>query len=276
MARGGVRDCKTETQKRLDEGSRGFAGAAGQRCETHLDGDVYGERGRARILGGLALAAFGSRFLLTHGFVTLTPKLSEHFDSCSVGPVDDQRIDFLTFFDFWAICNLNVLVQANSLILANALQNPSRTNQIAFRTKKQNQKTEPDLRRPPRGYAPVPRHNCTHRTITMAAIASINAVARVAAPKVRRLSSRLATRAFSDRAPRQYFRDEPPAKASPACEIPRATPRSETDDIPRSAASEPGHRPPFLPRQGCLRPRARAVSASPSDRAVSRPTHAGC
>ena len=72
---------KTETQKRLDEGSRGFAGAAGQRCETHLDGDVYGERGRARILGGLALAAFGSRFLLTHGFVTLTPKLSEHFDS---------------------------------------------------------------------------------------------------------------------------------------------------------------------------------------------------
>ena len=31
--------------------------------------------------GGLALAAFGSRFLLTHGFVTLTPKLSEHFDS---------------------------------------------------------------------------------------------------------------------------------------------------------------------------------------------------
>lgn len=86
-----------ETQKRLDEGSRGFAGAAGQRCETHLDGDVYGERGRARILGGLALAAFGSRFLLTHGFVTLTPKLSEHFDSCSVGPVDDQRIDFLTF-----------------------------------------------------------------------------------------------------------------------------------------------------------------------------------
>jgi len=48
----------------------------------------------------------------------------------------------------------------------------------------------------------------------MAAIASINAVARVAAPKVRRLSSRLAPRAFSDRAPRQYFRDEPPAKAS--------------------------------------------------------------
>ena len=47
-----------------------------------------------------------------------------------------------------------------------------------------------------------------HRTITMAAIASINAVARVAAPKVRRLSSRLAPRAFSDRAPRQYFRDE--------------------------------------------------------------------
>jgi hypothetical protein len=42
----------------------------------------------------------------------------------------------------------------------------------------------------------------------MAAIASINAVARVAAPKVRRLSSRLAPRAFSDRAPRQYFRDE--------------------------------------------------------------------
>ena len=184
-------------------------------------------------------------------------------------------LDFLDFLDFWAPCNLNVLVCVIRLILANALQNPSRTNQIAFRTKSQNQKTELDLRSPPRGYAPVPRHNCTHRTITMAAIASINAVARVAAPKVRRLSSRLATRAFSDRAPRQYFRDEPPAKAS-ACEIPRATPRSETDDIPRSAASEPGHRPPFLPRQGCLRPRARAVSASPSDRAVSRPTHAGC
>jgi hypothetical protein len=42
----------------------------------------------------------------------------------------------------------------------------------------------------------------------MAAIASINAVARVAAPKVRRLSSRLAPRAYSDRTPRQYFRDE--------------------------------------------------------------------
>ena len=47
----------------------------------------------------------------------------------------------------------------------------------------------------------------------MAAIASINAVARVAAPKVRRDPSRAATRAFSDRAPGQYFRDEPPAKA---------------------------------------------------------------
>ena len=61
--------------------------------------------------------------------------------------------------------------------------------------------------------SPFADHNCTHRTITMAAIASINAVARVAAPKVRRDPSRAAPVAFSDRDARQYFRDETPAEA---------------------------------------------------------------
>ena len=69
----------------------------------------------------------------------------------------------------------------------------------------------------------------------MAAIASINAVARVAAPKVRRDPSRAALVAFSDRHARQYFRDETPAEAGPLCEIPRSTPRSETDDTSRSS-----------------------------------------